>query len=67
MKVLEKKDMACTVGVTPVKVKVEKATLTEKINEAGFPRVKEPVPHLRFGDSTLFLFYKNKVYKNTYT
>ena len=54
MKVLEKKELVCTVGVTGVatkKVKVEKATLTGKINEAGFPKVKEPVPHLRFGDN----------------
>ena len=53
MKVQEKKDMVCSVGITKVatkKVKVDKTTLTGRLQEADFPKIKEPVPHLRFGE-----------------
>ena len=46
----------CTVGITGVatKVKVDKATLTGRLKEADFPKIKEPVPHIRFGEDILF-------------
>ena len=54
--VQDRKDMVCTVGITGVatkKVKVDKATLTGRLKEADFPKIKEPVPHLRFGGDIL--------------
>ena len=56
MKVQEKKDMVCTVGITGVatkNVRVDKATLTGRLKEADFPKIKEPVPHLRFGENVM--------------
>ena len=46
--------MVCTVGITGVatkKVKVENATLIGKLEKADFPKIKEQVPHMRFGDN----------------
>ena len=53
---VQEKDMVCTVGITGVatkKVKVNKATFTGRLIEAGFQKIKEPVPHLRLGENIL--------------
>ena len=54
--VLEKKDMVYMVGMTGVskkKGRLDEATLTGKLPETTVPKLKEPVPHLRFGDNVL--------------
>ena len=52
----EKKDIKYLVGMTGVvkkKLKVDKATLTGKLKETDFQKIKEPVPHLRFGEDIM--------------
>ena len=54
--VQDKKDIKYLVGMTGVvkkKLKVDKATLTGKLNETDFQKIKEPVPHLRFGENIM--------------
>ena len=41
----EKKDIVCSLGMT----RVVQGTVAEELGQAGFPKIKEPVPHLRFG------------------
>ena len=53
--VLEK-DMVYLVGMTGVsmkKGKLDGAPLSGKLTKTDFPKLKEPVPHLRFGDNIL--------------
>ena len=56
VKVQEKKDKVCTVGISGVatkRMRVDKATLKGRQEDADFPRLKEPVPHLRFGEKIM--------------
>ena len=51
VKVQVVKDMVCSVGMTGVATKqlrVDSATLTGQLEDLG---IKEPIPHLRFGES----------------
>ena len=53
--VLEK-DMVYLVGMTGVsmkKGKLDRAAQSGKLTKTDFPKLKEPVPHLRFGDNIL--------------
>ena len=54
--VQEKKDMVCSLGMTRVvksKVGVNKASLTGKLKQADFPKIREPIPHLRFDEGIM--------------
>ena len=54
--VQEKKDEVYLVGLTGVVKKqglVNKATLNGGLSRALFPKVQEPVPHLRFGENVM--------------
>ena len=45
--------MVCSVGMTGVvksSVKVNEASLVGKLRQTGVPKIKEPIPHLRFGN-----------------
>ena len=49
---VHEKDMICSVGMTGVVGRQEipnEATLPGGLKEGNFPKIKEPVPHLRFG------------------
>ena len=53
---VQEKDMVCSVGMTGVvkrQVLRDEATLQGGLKEAKFPRIKEPVPHLRFGKNVM--------------
>ena len=48
-----KKEVVCKLGMTGVvkkKVMVKEATFTKKLKKVNFPRIREPIPHLRFGE-----------------
>ena len=54
--VQEKKDEVYLVGLTGVVKKqglVNKATLSGGLSRALFPKIQEPVPHLRFGENVM--------------
>ena len=40
-------------GISRKKGRLDKATVTGKLTETDLPKLKEPVPHLRFGDNIL--------------
>ena len=40
-------------GVVEKRLKVNKATLTGKLKETDFQKIKEPVPHMRFGENIM--------------
>ena len=53
---VQKKDMVCSVGMTVVakeKVKVDEASLAGKLKQPGFSKIREPIPHLRFGENII--------------
>ena len=53
---VQKKDMVCSVGMTVVakeKVKDDEASLAGKLKQPGFSKIREPIPHLRFGENIM--------------